>query len=307
MTHYLITGGAGFIGSHLVEALLKAGHRVTVLDDLSTGKRENLPAEAQLIVGNICDSAAVTAAMHDVQGCFHLAAVASVTKSIEEWASSHQVNQGGAVVIFDAAAKRKIPVVYASSAAVYGDNPHLPLTEDSEKNPLSPYGLDKFLCEWQAAVGARCHGLKSAGMRFFNVYGARQDPKSPYSGVISIFMEKLKQRQPLTIYGDGAQSRDFIYVADVVAHLQAAMQALHSGHIHADVFNVCTGIAVSVKDLATLLREISGSGSEILFMQERPGDIRHSCGSNFKARQQLTIEATTELRKGLTQTWQDFL
>jgi UDP-glucose 4-epimerase len=304
--HYLITGGAGFIGSHLADSLLTAGHLVTVLDNLSTGKQENLAPAVKLIVNDICDSAAVAKAMDGCDGVFHLAAIASVTKSMEEWAHTHQVNQTGAVIVFDEAAKRNIPVVYASSAAVFGDNPNLPLTEKSETKPLSPYGLDKLLCEWQAAMGARCHGLKSVGLRFFNVYGTRQDPKSPYSGVISILMEKLKNKQPILIYGNGEQSRDFVHVFDVVKHLVASMRQLHLGNVSAEIFNVCTHKATSVKELASLLIQISNSGSDINHAQERIGDIKHSLGDNTKAKTELKIEATTTLEDGLTDTWKKF-
>lgn len=304
MKKYLITGGAGFIGSHLAEALLAAGNQIAVLDDLSTGKRENLTAQSQLIIGDIRDVEAVKQAMQGCAGVFHLAAVASVTRSIEEWAHSHSVNQMGAVVVFEQAAKLGIPVVYASSAAVYGDNTNLPLAETETPSPLSPYGLDKLSCEIQAAMGATCLGLKSIGMRFFNVYGPRQDPKSPYSGVISIFMDKLASGQPLKIFGDGEQSRDFIYVGDVVAHLIAAMQKLHSGHSRPEVLNVCTENSVSVKELAILLREISTKEVGIEYAEARTGDIRHSRGNSAKAKALLCTEATTELKSGLSRTWQ---
>lgn len=304
---YLITGGAGFIGSHLVDALIEAGHQATLLDNLSTGKKENVNPKAKLVVGDITNAALVEELMAEADGCFHLAAVASVTKSIEDWSATHLSNQAGAVIVFDYAARQKIPVVYVSSAAVFGDNTHLPLTETSETKPLSPYGLDKLLCEWQAAMGARCHGLKSVGLRFFNVYGSRQDPKSPYSGVISIFMEKLKTGQGFTIFGDGAQSRDFIHVSDVVRHITASMEALYSGNITCEILNVSTNKSVSVKELAIQLREISSSSVEIIHAPERSGDIKHSRGDNSKAKKLLSIEAITELKDGLTKTWQSFL
>ncbi len=301
MNTYLITGGAGFIGSHLVRGLLEAGHNVTVLDDLSTGKQENLPDSPQLklSIGDICNGALLAEAMENCAGVFHLAAIASVTRSLEQWAETHRVNQSGAVMVFEQAAKQKIPVVYASSAAVYGDNPNLPLCETEAPSPLSPYGLDKLACEWQAGMGARCHALQSIGLRFFNVYGERQDPKSPYSGVISIFMDKVKQKQNLTIYGDGLQSRDFIYVGDVVTHLIAAMQKLHSGHSQPEILNVCTGIATTVKDLAMLLSDIGGEKVEIIHAPERFGDIRHSLGNSQKAEELLCLKATTNLKNGL--------
>jgi UDP-glucose 4-epimerase len=322
MTHFLVTGGAGFIGSHLVESLIAQGNQVTVLDDLSSGKRGNLPRAARLIVGSICDPEAVRVAMEgDVDGCFHLAAIPSVTQSIEQWTHSHQVNQGGTVRIFEAAAAKSLPVVYASSAAVYGDNPTLPLHENAMTNPASPYGLDKLVCEWQAKIGAECRGLCSIGLRFFNVYGERQDPKSPYSGVISIFMERLKEKKDLQIFGDGLQSRDFIYVGDVVKHLQAAMQGLcrkdrdskdtypkdtYQKDTVFDVFNVCTNKSTSVNELATLLMDVSDCRGKIIHLPERSGDIRHSLGDNTKAKTHLRQEATQGLKEGLQRVWRDF-
>jgi UDP-glucose 4-epimerase len=186
---------------------------------------------------------------------------------------------------------------------VYGDNPNLPLTEDSVTQPLSPYGLDNLACEWQAAMGARCLGLKSAGMRFFNVYGPRQDPASPYSGVISIFNARLHKGQDITIFGDGEQSRDFIYVGDVVRYLVAALELLQGGYGEATVFNVCTETVTSIKDLASVMIHISEKESQIVYEAARAGDILHSCGSAAKAESLLQITAATPLLEGLTYLW----
>lgn len=303
MASYLVTGGAGFVGSHLVDALLNQGHQVVVLDDLSTGKKENIDIRAKLHIGDIRSLEDVAKAIEGCAGVYHLAAIASVSKSLKEWAHTNSVNQMGAVMVMEQAAKCSIPVVYASSAAIYGDNNRLPLTESEHPQPLSPYGLDKLACEWQAAMGAQCLNLHSIGARFFNVYGPRQDPKSPYSGVISIFMEKLKNGQPLTIFGDGEQSRDFIYVGDVVAYLLAAMRELHSGHSNAEVVNICTGKQTSIKELAILLRDTSGRETEILHAAPRQGDIRHSCGNPEKASRLLCTHAVVNLREGLEKTW----
>lgn len=304
MKKYLVTGGAGFIGSHLVETLLRDGHSVAVLDDLSTGKRENIPSEVVFYQGDVRDASIVANAIENCAGVFHLAAIASVTRSMQEWAHTHSVNQMGAVVVFEQAAKRTIPVVYASSAAVYGDNHHLPLSETEPPKPLSPYGLDKLACELQAAMGRECQGLQSIGLRFFNVYGERQDPKSPYSGVISIFIDQLTKGNPLQIYGDGEQSRDFIYVGDVVQFLMQAMQWLHLGNIGAEVLNVCTEKAVSIKELAILLREVSERTVEILHKEARIGDIKHSLGNAKKASELLSVKANIKLVDGLKKTWQ---
>lgn len=302
--HYLVTGGAGFIGSHLVDALLAEGHAVTVLDNLSSGKRENLNSKATFLEGDICRQADVEAAFKGVDGCFHLAAVASVTKSIENWADIHAINQSGAVRVFEQASRQKIPVVYASSAAVYGDCENLPLAETERTQPLSPYGLDKLACEWQAALGSRIKELNSIGLRFFNVYGPRQDPKSPYSGVISIFMEQCKRQRPMTIFGDGKQTRDFIYIADVVACLRASMRHMQKNKGGCEVLNICTGKSTTIKEMATILRDIAKSENDINFAEPRSGDIRHSRGDPARAVELLGVEAKTLLKDGLKNTWQ---
>lgn len=300
---YLVTGGAGFIGSHLCDALLADNHEVVVLDDLSTGKVENLPESVKFIEGCITSRDTVAHAVGDVDGVFHLAAVASVTRSVEEWAETHCINQSGAVEVFDKAAQIKAPVVYASSAAAYGDNPNLPLKETAETIPLSPYGLDKLVCEWQARVGASIKGLKSVGLRFFNVYGPRQDPKSPYSGVISIFADRLKSGQAIGIFGDGEQTRDFIYVADIVRTLRASMERLHAGDVVQQVSNACTGQSVSVNALAETMIEVSGESVPVEHKQAREGDIKHSCGDASVMKQVLGVEAKTSLQQGLEALW----
>ncbi len=302
--HYLVTGGAGFIGSHLVEALLKLGCSVTVLDDLSTGKKENLFPDAEFIEGSIVNADLVSKLLNKVEGCFHLAAIPSVAKSIENWAQTHHVNQGGSVNIFAAAADLDCPVVFASSAAVYGDCDILPLKETGPARPLSPYGLDKLGCEMQAHMGALCKGLHSAGLRFFNVYGPRQDPKSPYSGVISIFMDKIRQGQPLTVFGDGLQDRDFIYVKDVVATLLASMHLLHDGQTSYEIFNVATEKRTNINKLASIIMEIGGIKVPLNHMSARSGDIRFSCGSNQKAREMLGIKDYISIEEGLAATWE---
>src|ERR1700677_1344253 len=227
--HYLVTGGAGFIGSHLVDALIAKNHRVTVLDDLSTGKRENVNPQATLIVGDTTDFDTVERAFEGIDGCFHLAAVASVEKSIVEWVRTHSVNITSTVNIFQAASKAKgrIPVVYTSSAAVYGDCDKIPTSEDTDKRPLTAYGVDKYACDLHANVAWNVHNVPNIGMRPFNVYGPRQDPGSPYSGVISIFFDRMRQGQPITIFGDGGQMRDFVYVGDAVKAFAAAMEKLN--------------------------------------------------------------------------------
>jgi len=302
---YLVTGGCGFIGSHLVDALLAAGHRVRVLDDLSTGRRENLPVEAELHQGDVADPALVARAMAGADGCFHLAAIASVERGNQDWLGTHRANLTGSITVFDAARRANpagpVPVVYASSAAIYGDNPALPLAEDAAPRPLSAYGADKLGSEQHGLVAAQVHGVPTTGLRFFNVYGPRQDPRSPYSGVISIFRDRLRAGQPVTIFGDGEQSRDFVFVADVVRALLAAM-APQAGPAQARVFNVCTGRATTIRDLATTIAAILGRTPGIAFAAPRAGEIRASLGDPAHAAAGLGVTATTPLREGLRQT-----
>ena len=306
MAGYLVTGGCGFIGSHLADALLAAGHRVRILDDLSTGKRANAPAGAEVIVGDVVDQPAVAAAMAGMDGCFHLAAIASVQKGVEDWAGTNRVNLGGTIQVFEAARRAQaggpVPVVYASSAAVYGDNAEVPLAEAAAARPISAYGADKLGCELHGRVAAQAHGVPTTGLRLFNVFGPRQDPGSPYSGVISIFAGRIARGEALTIFGDGGQVRDFVYVGDVVAALLAAMGALDPAAPACAVFNVCTGRAVSVNALAAAIGAIRGVAPRIRHAPARAGDIRTSIGDGAKAAAALGFEARTTLADGLAAT-----
>ena len=300
MTTWLVTGGAGFIGSHLCDALIAAGDRVRVLDDLSTGARANLAPGVTLLEGDVADPALLDAALDGVAGCFHLAAIASVERGRLDWAETHRVNQTATVALFDAIRRQdtRIPVVYASSAAVYGDCPTVPIREDMACRPLSAYGADKYGCELHAHVASHVHGIPTVGLRFFNVYGPRQDPVSPYSGVISIFCERIRAGQPITIYGDGCQTRDFVFVADVVAALMAAMRLQDAA---SQVFNICTGIPTSVLDLAHLVAGLSATSLVPRFGEPRSGEIRDSLGDPSRARTVLGLAEPTPLRDGLTQ------
>lgn len=294
MSRYLVTGGAGFIGSHLVDALLAAGDTVRVLDDFSTGKEENLPPGTEMLRGDVADPATVREAMAGMDGCFHLAAIASVARGNEDWPGTHRVNVGGTVAVLDAArALGRLPVVYASSAAVYGDTGEAVAHEGLHPAPRTAYGADKLGSEQHAAVGALVHGVPSVGLRFFNVYGPRQDPDSPYSGVISIFARRAAAGEGVSVHGDGLQTRDFVFVADVVAHLQAAMRHA-SAHAGASVFNVCTGHETSILDLARMLgvRDVSHGPA-------RAGDIRRSLGDPARAVAALGVAAGTALATGL--------
>ncbi len=305
MGSYLVTGGAGFIGSHLADALLAAGHRVRVLDDLSTGRRDHLDRRAALVVGDVADPACLAGAIAGMDGCFHLAAIASVARANADWRGAHRVNQTGTVAVLAAAreAQRgpgRLPVVYASSAAVYGDLGAAAADEAAPCRPLTAYGADKLGGELHARAAALVHGVATLGLRFFNVYGPRQDPASPYSGVVSIFAARLARAAPLLVHGDGGQARDFVFVGDAVAHLLAAMRRLEAAAAPAaEICNVCTGRATTVLELAALLGRLTGNAPQVAHGPARPGDIRHSLGDPARAIAMLGVAAATRLADGL--------
>jgi nucleoside-diphosphate-sugar epimerase len=298
---YLVTGGAGFIGSHLVEALIYQGFSVRVLDNFSTGKYANLahiPAERlHIMAGDISDEKTVWLASENIAGIFHLAALVSVPASITQPRQSFNDNAKGTFNLYEAARLRQIPrMVQASSAAVYGDNPHLPLSEEATLKPLSPYALDKLYGEYLAATYFRCYRISATALRFFNVYGERQDPNSPYSGVISHFNKRLAQGEKVTIYGDGAQTRDFVYVKDVV---NALLQAMRQTTQAVQVFNVGTGKTTSINQLYALLQEQTHHFTPAEHQASRAGDIVHSCASIEKIQRELNWTAQWCLADGL--------
>jgi UDP-glucose 4-epimerase len=301
MARYVITGGAGFIGSHLCERLLAGGHAVRVIDDLSTGSRHNLPASIELIVADAADPAIVGKAVEQVDGIFHLAATASIERSHEHWVEAHRVNQTAAVVVLDAARLAgRIPVVLASSAAVYGDSDDLPLRETAVPRPVSAYGADKLGCELHARVAWIVHGVPTAALRLFNVFGPRQDAGSPYSGVIAIFADRIRRGEAPIVYGDGQQTRDFIYVGDVTQHLEAAMNSLASKP-RSLICNVCTGRAVTIQALAHHIGDVLGHpGFRVKFAPPRTGDLRHSCGDPHRAMHELNVRPEIALHCGLS-------
>jgi UDP-glucose 4-epimerase len=289
----LVTGGCGFIGSHVVDALVARGDSVSVLDDLSSGTHDNLNPKATLIEGNVADSALVKSLGAKVDAVIHLAAIASVPICENEPARAHRTNVEGTNAVFAAATMRGIPVIYASSAAVYGDNHNLPLAEAETPKPLGNYGRHKLENE---ATAARYAGrVPNVGLRFFNVYGPRQDPRSPYSGVISIFAAKAKAGEALTFFGDGDQTRDFIYVGDIVRLILAALD--HAKGVM--VLNGCTGRATSLKQLATTIGEALGKPIHTRQEAAREGDIRHSLGNPTLSTQALGFVAETSLAEGL--------
>lgn len=296
MANYLVTGGCGFIGSHLVDSLINDGHTVRILDDLSTGKRRNVQHDCEIIVGDVGSTAMVSLCMEDMDACFHLAAIASVQQSNENWVATHRTNLTGTINVFNAARYKKVPVVYASSAAVYGDNAEMPLNEHSELSPLTAYGADKLGSELHARVASLVHGVPTVGLRFFNVYGPRQDPSSPYSGVISIFMKRLFENCSITIFGDGEQTRDFVYVDDVVNALRSAMLNISSVPT---AFNVCTGESVSINKLAKIMLSITRSNVVVDHVKSRKGDIRVSIGDPTRTKKLLGVSAQVNLVDGL--------
>lgn len=299
MATVLVTGGCGFIGSHLCAALRARGDRVRVLDDLSSGSEANLAPGAALLIGDVSRPATVRQALSGVDECYHLAAVASVQRGVQDWFGTHRANLSGTIALLEEARRHGIPVVYASSAAVYGDNDSLPLHEEARPRPLSAYGADKFGCEQHALVAGHTHGIATAGLRFFNVYGPRQDPRSPYSGVISVFCDRLLRGEAVDVFGDGQQTRDFVYVGDVVRMLLAAMPA---ASVSAPVYNVCTGKPTSVLELAAIVAELCGTALEVRHQPPRSGEIRHSLGQPALASWKLGVEAATSLRQGLAET-----
>ncbi|MBV2134804.1 NAD-dependent epimerase/dehydratase family protein [Pseudomonas sp. MAP12] len=297
----LVTGGAGFIGSHLVDALLARGHAVRVLDNFSTGKRNNLPLDnprLELVVGDVADAAALRAALAGCTAVAHLAAVASVQASVDDPVSTHQSNFIGTLNLCEAMREQGVRrVVFASSAAVYGQNGEgEAIDEDTPKAPLTPYAADKLASEYYLDFYRRQHGLTPAIFRFFNVFGPRQDPSSPYSGVISIFSERAQAGLPISVFGDGEQTRDFVYVADVVALL---VQALELPQVEAGAVNVGLNRATSLNQLLAALGELLGGLPPVTYGAARAGDIRHSRADNRRMLARFACPEPTPFKTGL--------
>lgn len=307
MSNFLVTGGAGFIGSHIAERLVKDGHRVRVLDNLSTGKRGNLAAMAdqcEFIHGDAADAKTVAAAVKDIHGIFHLAAVPSVPLSIKEPLQNQRAGEVALLTVLDAAQKSGVKrIVYTSSSAVYGNSTAPVNHEDLPPAPLNPYALSKLTGEGYCKIFSQLYpALDTACLRYFNVFGPRQDPSSPYSGVISIFLNCLKEKKTPTIFGDGRQTRDFVEVSNVVEANLLAMNA--TSPLHGESFNVATGESVTLIEVWNYLRELSGEKIEPQFGPERLGDIKHSRASIEKIQQRLGYVPKVNWREGLSRLWE---
>ena len=298
MQKVLIAGGAGFIGSHTADLLMEKGINVRILDNLSSGHRSNLPAEHPLmefVEGDIRNADSVKKVMQGITHVVHLAAQVSVVASLEDPEFSAQQNIIGYLNVLDAAKNAGVKrMVYASSAAIYGEPHVLPLTEDVPMKQLSPYGLEKKFNEDYADLYYRLYDFTSVGMRFFNVYGPRQDPQSTYAGVIALFMDRIKDEQPFVVNGDGEHTRDFIYVRDVARANVAALEFTYHGAV-----NVATGKKTSLLQLIDVLSEVSGNKADFTHAEPREGDIVHSLADPSRMNNELNVIAETDLKTGL--------
>jgi UDP-N-acetylglucosamine/UDP-N-acetyl-alpha-D-glucosaminouronate 4-epimerase len=299
MSSYLVTGGAGFIGSHLVDELTRRGQRVRVVDNLSTGHRKNLPEDAEFLVGDLADLEVAKRAVAGIEYVLHQAAIPSVPRSILNPIESHRSNVDATLNLLVAARDAGVQrLVYAGSSSAYGNTPTLPKREDMPASPLSPYALQKLVGEQYARLFPELYGLSTVTTRYFNVFGPRQDPSSPYSGVISLFISALVDGRAPTIFGDGGQTRDFTYVSNVV---DGVLRACHHPAANG-IFNIAVGDRVSLKDLFYTLRELVGSDVEPLYGPARAGDVRDSQADLTRARDILGYAPLVSLRDGLTRT-----
>ena len=300
MTKYLVTGGAGFIGSHIATALSARGEEVRVLDNLSTGRRENLSeagGRIELVEADLLDRDALAAAMRGVEVVFHQAALASVPHSVEAPDESHAACATGTLNVLDIARRSGVRrVVYAASSSAYGDEPNASKRETDLLSPLSPYAAGKLAGELYCQAFARSYGLETVALRYFNVFGPRQDPESPYSAVIPIFVTLMLKGQSPTVFGDGSQSRDFVYVDNVVAANLAASQA---EGVSGRVFNVATGNQTTLLELISRLNEALGTAIQPEFAPPRAGDVRESLADITAARASLGYDPLIDLAEGL--------
>ncbi len=303
MAAYLVTGGAGFIGSHIAEALVKDGREVRILDDFSSGKRENLEVlggRCDVVEGDIRDADAVEKAVRGVQYVIHQAALTSVPRSVEEPLSTNDVNVTGTVNLLEAARRHGVKkFVYASSSSVYGDSEALPKVEDMPISPRSPYAVAKLAGELYCRVFAAVYGMSTVSLRYFNVFGPRQDPYSQYSAVIPLFIKALAAGERPTIFGDGEQSRDFTYVANVV---RANLLACHCDLKGERVYNVACGERLTLNSLFSKLRAILGANVEPVYAAARVGDVKHSQAGMRAIETELGYKVTVDVDEGLRRT-----
>lgn len=302
----LVTGGAGFIGSHLSERLLQEGYKVKILDNFSTGKSENLlhleSSNLEIVKGDVRDEALVKKVVKGVDLVFHLAALTSVPLSFEKPKLCEEVNVQGSFNVIDAAIEEEVEkFVFSSSSAVYGDTQNLPVSEEEPLKPLSPYASSKLAVE--RYLETQKNRIKSVSLRLFNLYGLRQDPNSEYAAVIPRFIEKIKRDEGIVIYGDGEQTRDFLYIKDgVEAFWLAATSEIPSG----TVINIGSGERVSINQLAEILKKISGKDFEINYASQRPGDIKHSQADIKRAQELLGFQPKWNLEEGLREVFQNW-
>jgi len=298
MAKYLVTGGAGFIGSHIVDSLIADGHSVRVVDNFSSGNPENLEGStADLIRGDIRDESLMASAVEGIDVIFHEAAFVSVPLSMQNPKECFSINQTGTETVLEAARKAKVKrVVLASSAAVYGDCDQMPLKEDATLFPLSPYAVSKLVTELYAELYTRSFGLEVTGLRYFNVYGPRQRPDSMYAAAIPIFTRRLVDGKAITIYGDGGQTRDLIHVSDIV---RANRIVAEHDQAPGRVFNVCTGTEVSINDLVDHLLTFFPNALPVEYQGERPGDIYRSFGDPSLIGKVIGFKSKTGLNEGL--------
>lgn len=298
MAKYLVTGGCGFIGAHLVERLLGAGHEVIILDNLSNSAFREFSKEVKLIVGDVRDDRLVNYCMPQVDGCFHLAEInpAEQNSSVSDFKKEHSVNLIGFLNIVEASRKNCTPVVYSSSAAVYGDNVDSPLREESTTQPVSGYGSDKLSCEHHARIFSMQHKVPTVGLRFFNVYGPSVNPESAPKDAVSEFLYRINNGEDIYIFGDGEQTRDFVYIDDAVNFLMAGMKYSNMSPM---VFNVCTGKGTTINQLLKMMILVSGKIFTIKHSAARQEDIFASIGDPQKAKKYISTETQFSLFSGL--------
>jgi nucleoside-diphosphate-sugar epimerase len=309
MPKILVTGGAGFIGSNLAEALLKKGCVVRVLDNFSTGKRENLIFDKkypslEIIEGDICDPNTCQKAVKKVDYVFHEAALPSVQRSIEDPEVSNAINVGGTLNILLAARDEKVKrVIYAASSSVYGDTPTLPKHEEMNPTPLSPYALQKYVGEQYCRLFHQLYGLDTISLRYFNIFGPKQDPNSLYSAVIPKFIDALIHDRPPTIFGDGEQSRDFTYIENVV---QANLLSMSAVRLHGEAVNIACGKRISLNQLLNILKNILGSAQSPTYEEPRKGDVKHSLADIRKGKEVINYAPIVGIEVGLEKTVEFF-